>query len=158
MASRSRTYKAAHAEQVLTKRRTARAENGDALRQQARDLYAVNRERELARRAEYRVRHPDKVQAAQRAWQQRNRHVKCAAQVARQEWTKRATPAWADVAAIRSVYAEAARLTAETGVRHEVDHFYPLRSKVVCGLHVDSNLCVTTATNNRRKGNMVPLE
>lgn len=40
-----------------------------------------------------------------------------------------------------------------TGIRHEVDHLVPLRSKLVCGLHNEFNLGVISAAENNRKGN-----
>jgi len=66
-----------------------------------------------------------------------------------------ATPPWADLAKIRHVYETAARITAETGVSHEVDHISPLRAANSCGLHVHWNLRVITAEENRKKGNRV---
>lgn len=62
-----------------------------------------------------------------------------------------ATPAWADLDAIKALYAESRRLTAETGVKHEVDHIIPIRGKRVCGLHVPWNLRVITKAANARK-------
>lgn len=67
-----------------------------------------------------------------------------------------ATPRWLtkeDRLAIASVYERAATLTAQTGEKHEVDHIVPLRSKVVCGLHVPWNLRVMLAYKNRAKSN-----
>ncbi|HEY2010530.1 MAG TPA: hypothetical protein VGH23_16190 [Rhizomicrobium sp.] len=64
-----------------------------------------------------------------------------------------ATPAWVDLQEIGSVYAEASRLTRETGTAHHVDHIVPLRGRNVCGLHVPWNLQVIPAVENRRKGN-----
>lgn len=66
--------------------------------------------------------------------------------------TKHATPSWANIDAIRAVYETAARLSRETGVPHEVDHVIPLRGQTVCGLHVETNLQVLTATANQKKG------
>ena len=64
-----------------------------------------------------------------------------------------ATPAWADLEKIRSFYEEAARLTAETGIPHHVDHMVPLQGKTVCGFHVENNLQVITARENHAKSN-----
>jgi hypothetical protein len=64
----------------------------------------------------------------------------------------RAMPLWADRQAIDAIYAEAARLTQESGVLHVVDHVYPLQSKRVCGLHIAANLQVLTAKQNAFKG------
>lgn len=58
-----------------------------------------------------------------------------------------ATPAWADEDKIRAVYKEAARLG------HDVDHIVPLRSPLVCGLHVQDNLRPLPPAENRSKRN-----
>lgn len=68
----------------------------------------------------------------------------------------KATPRWLskkDMADIAEIYSQAVLLTASTGVKHEVDHIVPLRSKVVCGLHVAWNLRVIPAHANRSKSN-----
>lgn len=51
-----------------------------------------------------------------------------------------ATPGWADSNAIELIYAEARRLSEETGVTHEVDH-------------IPANLRPLPASHNRSKGN-----
>lgn len=66
---------------------------------------------------------------------------------------KRATPKWADRAAIKRLYEEAKVMTRATGLRHTVDHVIPLRGETVCGLHVHNNLQVILHEDNVRKGN-----
>lgn len=61
--------------------------------------------------------------------------------------------AWADRCAIAKIYAEAERLTRETGVAHHVDHIIPLQGRYVSGLHVESNLRVIPWQENLRKAN-----
>jgi len=63
------------------------------------------------------------------------------------------TPAWADPKKMLEYYKEAARLTQETGVRHEVDHIVPINGASVRGLHVQDNLRVITRSENRSKRN-----
>ncbi|MGU3286458.1 hypothetical protein [Methylobacterium mesophilicum] len=61
------------------------------------------------------------------------------------------TPPWVSISDILPFYQEAARLTAETGTPHEVDHVIPLAGKGLCGLHVPWNLEVIPRAINRRK-------
>jgi 5-methylcytosine-specific restriction endonuclease McrA len=54
-------------------------------------------------------------------------------------------------------YAQAKKLTRETGVNHEVDHIYPLQGKDCSGLHVPWNLQVLTKQQNTTKNNRTPI-
>jgi hypothetical protein len=56
------------------------------------------------------------------------------------------TPAWADMDAIRQVYAQCPK-------GFDVDHMIPLKGKLVSGLHVHTNLQILPMSVNRSKSN-----
>lgn len=58
-----------------------------------------------------------------------------------------AIPIWADMDLINDMYAEAAYF-GET-----IDHIVPLKSDVVCGLHVEANLQLLSRADNSAKRN-----
>lgn len=63
-----------------------------------------------------------------------------------------ATPPWANQEEIKNIYIEAGRIRA-SGINVHVDHIIPLKGKIVCGLHVPSNLQIITAKDNYAKRN-----
>ncbi len=70
-----------------------------------------------------------------------------------------ALPSWLtkeDLLQIEELYNKAQQLTKETGVPHEVDHYYPLQGKTVSGLHCLENLQLLTKSLNSSKGNKHP--
>lgn len=64
-----------------------------------------------------------------------------------------AMPIWANNFFIEEIYDLAQIRTKATGIEWHVDHIVPLQSPIVCGLHVEQNLRVITALENRSKGN-----
>jgi hypothetical protein len=91
--------------------------------------------------------------ANSKAWYEANKHRKLETTTAREKRCVLATPIWADRELIKELYALAKKLTEQTGIPHEVDHVIPLQGRNVSGLHVETNLQVITATENRRKSN-----
>lgn len=86
-------------------------------------------------------------------WAQANRDKRRATLAKRKAAQISATPKWANEDAIRKIYAEAVRLTKETGVRYEVDHIVPLQGRIVTGLHWEGNLQVLQKFENQSKLN-----
>lgn len=68
------------------------------------------------------------------------------------------TPSWVDYDAIRAIYAEAFRISGETGIKHQVDHVLPLQGRLVSGLHVHTNMQILTRAANIRKSNLYEIE
>lgn len=88
-----------------------------------------------------------------RAWKLENPAKVNSINARRKAHMLRACPQWVDISAIESLYVEAINKSNETGIPHAVDHFVPLISKFVCGLHVPWNLRVITQSENSSKGN-----
>jgi hypothetical protein len=123
--------------------------------------YQANRERILSEKKEYTRLVSHRV-IARRREQRRNDPRKLATHnynmALRRAAERRATPAWADRTKIAEMYLLAQIRTKETGVKHSVDHIYPLQAKVVCGLHVATNLQVIPLADNCSKQNTFQIE
>lgn len=139
---------------VKKRQRKWRAANPDGFKR----WQEANRERRDAYNKRWRSENVGYRAVAIAEWSKANRGRVNAKNARRIAAKFRATPAWADHDAIRAIYAEAARLTRETGIRHEVDHFYPLQGELVCGLHCEANLQILTKEENIRKLNRMPEE
>lgn len=110
------------------------------------------REVKLDEKRRYRSRKPDLNRLQVSEWGKKNPEKVRAKRAIRRLAQKAACPEWADRDAISAVYAEAVRLSKETGTPHEVDHIVPIRGKTVCGLHVHWNLRAIPASENHSKG------
>jgi len=69
----------------------------------------------------------------------------------RKLWT--AQPPWANVKAIRRIYAQARKIRREEGRDVHVDHIFPVCGENISGLHIASNLQIIDAVENVRKSN-----
>ena len=121
------------------------------LRQQAKRRAAP--EKHVAEVIAWQQRNPDKV-AVKQARYMKEHADRVNARTARRYAAKtNATPTWADQDLIEQTYTLARLLTEHTGEQYQVDHEVPLRSRLVCGLHVENNLQVIPKRANQLKGN-----
>ena len=86
-------------------------------------------------------------------YRKRNPHVFNAAGNRYRSKKLKACPLWANQDAITEIYRQAAEISLQTGIPHDVDHEIPLQGKLVCGLHVENNLQIIPASENRQKSN-----
>jgi hypothetical protein len=140
------------------KRRAANPEKSkEHSRKSSREWRDANPEkwREISRKAshKWRAANPEKRKEIALKWRQSNPEKNSAYATVRRTFKRRAVVKWADPMAIRALYLEAKRLTAETGITHHVDHVVPLNHSLVCGLHCESNLQVLPKRDNLSKGN-----
>jgi hypothetical protein len=117
------------------------------------DWYSQNKAYKQQQYKDWRDTHKEYCREETRRWVKANPDRKRALVARRNAARLKATPLWADPNAIRAIYREADRLTRETGIKHEVDHIVPLRSPLVCGLHIGANLQVLTREANKKKSN-----
>lgn len=165
-------YREANRERLREIAAKHRETNRDKVRERVRKFQSDHPDRQRDSERRYRAAHKDRRKAScaayrakdgvlererlwRRAWAIEHRAELAAKAAKRRALKMRATPAWADLDAIAAVYAECRRLTLETGIPHHVDHIVPLKSKTVCGLHVETNLQILTGHDNLSKGNRV---
>src|SRR5689334_22873282 len=89
----------------------------------------------IARRA-YAENNGEKIRQSKREWAKRNRASLLLKTRLRQHSVRIATPPWVSRAALLSIYRAAERTSNETGIKHSVDHIFPISGKNFCGLNV----------------------
>ena len=99
----------------------------------------------------------ERLRQYQRQYREQNRlelnvHARVA-NVKRKKYVITATPKWANDFFIKEIYHLAALRTKMLGYKWQVDHIVPLRSKLVCGLHVENNMRVIPQKDNQFKSN-----
>ena len=144
---RSNQIKKAWKERNPTADRDYYAANSSRIRERERLRNAASPEPNRARANAWRLANPERAKAAYQRCYEVSRHLYIARARARRTQLAKATPKWADQAAIAAIYREAARL----GMH--VDHVIPLQGKRVSGLHVHTNLQLLTPAENMKKGN-----
>ena len=117
-----------------------RAANREKIKEFSKADWAKHKEKRRAKKKEYRAANPERGAE----------HVR-----ARQTRKQRAMPLWANREAIRAIYAKCREISLATGIKHHVDHYYPLKNPLVCGLHNEYNLRIIPAMDNLSKGNRI---
>jgi hypothetical protein len=111
----------------------------------------ANPERTKATNETWRNANRKKIQATSKAYYKANREKNRARTAKRRAAKLQATPAWADLKKIEEIY-----LNCPPG--YHIDHYFPLQSPIMCGLHIESNLRYLPAKENISKGNRVSLQ
>ena len=140
---------------AATARYTSDPEYAADVKAKAHSYYEAHKEDAIKKSAARQRANPEMIRAFRSAWKKRNPHQGTADSAHRRSCGRNATPSWADRAAIKEKYAVAARETKRSGIKHVVDHFYPLRHKLFSGLHVPWNLRVIIDPANAMKSNTV---
>lgn len=148
-----RAYRKANRERIIKRQLEYQKKNMRAHLARARSWRYDNIEQARATEQRYRDQNRAICNERIREWKKANPHVKALEASQRRAVKLGATPRWANLAAIEAIYREASRLRQETGQAYHVDHIVPLRSRLVCGLHVEANLQIVPAKENLRKCN-----
>jgi hypothetical protein len=121
------------------------------------EWYQANRQQVIERA---RTRPVELLRQYRKTWKLNNKLQVLADNKVRRRKHREATPPWItrkQKSEIRQLYQIAITMTKTTGEQYVVDHIIPLRSDIVCGLHVPWNLRVITQEENLRKSNKVNL-
>ena len=121
--------------------------------QSKQDYYTKNRDAVIARAS---ARPEAEKNVYRKKWKEQNPDFVRVDARSRRSKHRAATPKWLtreQHADIRRLYLMAGALSKTTGEPYVVDHIVPLRSEVVCGLHVPWNLRVITREENLKKSN-----
>lgn len=135
---------------------TAYQENREDRIKKAGEWSAANKEKRREINKRYRENNTEARFETQKKQREKNPGYYRAHFKMRQTRKRQALSAWADLEAIEAIYRQCAFVSRFTGIKHHVDHFYPLTSDIVCGLHNQYNLRILPATENLSKGNSFP--
>jgi len=113
----------------------------------------ANPERKRELDCKWREANRERERELRRLWAEANPGKINARRAKRRAAKRQAIASWADHNKIKEIYKECARLTKKTGIKHHVDHIYPLQNKYMCGLHVETNLQILSAAENASKSN-----
>lgn len=124
-----------------------------AMRNYYREWRKDNSAKVTAATRKYRALNLEKERARNRRRAKEYPEMYCAQAMRRYAQRLMASPVWANQQFISDMYYLARLVSEATGTKHHVDHIVPLKSPLVCGLHVEHNLQVIPDIENIAKGN-----
>lgn len=130
-----------------------RSENPEKFRERDRNKVIDPSKRKIINQRYY-ERNKEKIAARNKDYNSRNPHCQSSRKARRRAAEFNAKVSWANDFFIKEIYHLAKTRSKVTGFSWHVDHIVPLNSKVVCGLHVESNLQVIPAKQNASKSNL----
>jgi hypothetical protein len=146
--------------QILARQRRNYAKNPLPNKRSIRKWYDKNRSKVAAMSSQQYQRNKGVWAERSRQWYRDHPEVMNAKNARRRSAKLNATPPWLSKELeqkIAGFYREARSRTQATGIEHHVDHIVPLKSDVVCGLHVPWNLQILTGSENSRKCNKLTI-
>lgn len=123
--------------------------------------YVLHIEQEKLQSKNWRNANHERHSLNNRTWKKLNPSKNAKNSSAKRAKTLQATPNWLTAihhAQIQEMYDVAVAKTMQTGVKHHVDHIFPLQGKNFFGLHVPWNLQVIPELDNISKKNRFPSE
>jgi hypothetical protein len=170
--AQQRQYRIDDPEKIRQQSKALREKNKEKIRLEKQALYYRDVEKTRARKREVYHKNIERINELRRAGKKpipedrKQRHLAklrdsykqnpykaYAKSAARRVAQINSIPAWANKFFISEIYELAALRTKMLGIKFEVDHIVPVKSKRVCGLHVENNLQILTKLENRAKGN-----
>jgi hypothetical protein len=136
-------------------RQRYRSTHRDDVRAQVKRWRKANPEKETSRKLEWAKANPEKEKKAILECNRRNKDKVNERNRAKTAAMRSSVLVETYKPQIKAIYAEAQRISKETGIKHVVDHIMPLIGENFRGLHVPWNLQILTFEDNVRKGNKV---
>ncbi|MFZ4411500.1 MAG: hypothetical protein ACOYOV_00355 [Bacteroidales bacterium] len=118
--------------------------------------YEENKEVLLPKKTAYHRTHVKEMSIQRKQYRKENAGKMNSNKAKRRAAKLQRTPKWLtkeDFNKIKAIYMEAARLTKETGLSHQVDHILPILGTIVSGFHCPENLQILTKVENLSKSN-----
>lgn len=150
---RQSLYRKADPFRIKIQQKNFRENHSEKIKIWKKEYRENNSEKVAAKQRCYYEDNQNKLLEQKRVYYKNNKDAYLAHSAKRRCLQLQAIPPWADEGKIKEFYTQATRLTKNTDIRYSVDHIIPLQGKLVCGLHVETNLRVIPYAENLSKGN-----